>query len=57
MKKVKLQSKKMSVTASEEVMDLVGKCNAKINAFVAIELAKLQKRIRKQVKDELKGAK
>ncbi len=55
MRKAKLQSKKMATPVSDEVLDLVGSCTAKINAFVAVELAKLQKRIRKQVKDELKG--
>jgi hypothetical protein len=56
-KATKTKKTRIAILPSEQALDLINSCTAKINAFVAVEIAKLQKRIRKQVKDELKGNK
>lgn len=55
--KSEAKRKAAQMEVSVEALDLITKFTTKINNFIRIEVVKLQKRIRKQVKDELKGTK
>lgn len=60
MKKATKSKIKLRATQAElsvDMLSIVEKAQLKISTFINAELKKLEKRIRKQVKDELKGKK